>query len=60
MRHVLARPATAAQRDRAQESLTASEQEAADLAAWSGTPTPYLTNTVTCRATSVNGIWMST
>jgi hypothetical protein len=38
MRHVLTRPATAAQRDRAQEFLAASEQETAELAALIGDP----------------------
>jgi hypothetical protein len=38
MRHVLARPATAAQRDRAQEFLAASEQEAVELAVLVGDP----------------------
>jgi hypothetical protein len=38
MRHVLARPASAAKQDRAQELLAASEQEAAELAAQVGDP----------------------
>jgi hypothetical protein len=38
MRHVLARPVTAAQQDGAEELLAASEQEAADLAAQVGDP----------------------
>jgi len=38
IRHVLARSASAAQQDRAQELLAASEQEAAELAAQIGDP----------------------
>jgi hypothetical protein len=56
MRHVLARPATAAQQDRAHELLAASEQEAAELAAQAGDPTPSRTSTVTCRPNGGNGI----